>query len=158
VLAALVWLLVVASRRRRWDARFTAAAGEARWAATVLATSLAEPSLSADSTTLYWNENRPRLQAAQDEFDALGTTNPNEARGVRAEHVSSELNSLVEAMSALVALRGAVPDAPDTDVTLQQSRTAVHEHSRSLLDALDEPPSKPASPQPDATDDAGDQP
>jgi hypothetical protein len=126
------------SRRRRWDARLTAAIGEARWAATVLATSLAEPALSADATTLYWNENRPRLQAAQDEFEALGTTNPTEARGVRAQHISDELTSLTEAMSALVALRGAAPDLPEADVTLEQSRAAVHDHSRSLLSALDE--------------------
>jgi hypothetical protein len=145
VVAALAWLLVVVSRRRRWDARFAAALSEARWAATVLATSLADPTLSADATTLYWNENRPRLQAAQDEFEALGTTKPTEARGARAEHISGELTSLAEAMSALVALRGAVSSSPEVDVTLQQSRTAVRERGRSLLDAIDEQPDRTAS-------------
>jgi hypothetical protein len=159
VLAGVAWLIVVLARRRRWDGRFTAALGEARWAATVLATSLAEPTLSADATTLYWNESRPRLQAVQDELEALRSTGPNEARRARADQVAGELTALTEAMSALVALRGAVPEASDSDLSLQQSRTAVHEHSRSLQDVIGEQP-VPQSPPPPAEPPgrAGDQP
>jgi hypothetical protein len=159
VLVGVAWLIVVLGRRRRWDARFTAALGEARWAATVLATSLAEPTLSADATTLYWNESRPRLQAVQDELETLSSTRPNAARGAHADQVAGKLTDLTEAMSALVALRGAVPDVPESDVSLQQSRTAVHEHSRSLQDAIGEQPVAQSSPPPaEPTGHAGDQP
>jgi hypothetical protein len=140
LLAGAAWLLVRASRRRQWDARFGAALDEARWVTTVVVTSLVNPTLSADAATLYWNESQPRLQALRDELAALGTSKPDEARGLRADRVAGDLAVLGESLSALVALRGAVADSPDAGLSLQQSRTAVEQRSRILQDAIDDRP------------------
>lgn len=148
LLAGVIWLLVRASRRRAWDTRYAAALDDARWVTTVLTVSLLNPTLSSDAATLYWTESQPRLQALQDELAALGTTKPDVARGMKADRVSSSLSAVVESMSALVALRGAVADSPDADQTLQQSHAALQERSATLQDAIDERPAPTPPPQP----------
>ena len=146
LLAGLAWLLVRGSRRRQWDTRFAAALDEARWVTTVVGTSLVDPTLSSDAATLYWNESQPRLQALRDELAALGTSKPDAARGLRVDRVSGDLAALGESLSALVALRGAVADSPDADLSLQQSRAAVEEHRRILQDAIDDRPDPATQP------------
>jgi hypothetical protein len=115
----------------------------------VVTESLLSPTLSSDASTLYWNESRPRIQELHDELSALGTTKPDKARGARVERISSSLTSLTESLVALVTIRGAAPDVPDADVSLQQSRAAVQEHSRLLQDAIDDRPA-PVTPPPPA--------
>jgi hypothetical protein len=138
LLAGLIWLLLRSSRRRAWDARYATALDEARWVTTVLTASLVNPTVSSDATTLYWNENQPRVQALQGELAALSTSKPDDERGSKVDRISTSLAALTESLSALVALRGAVTDSPDAELSLQQSRAAVQERSRTLQDAIDD--------------------
>ena len=146
LLAGLIWLLVRAMRRRGWDSRFAVALVDARWVATDLTGLLLGPTLTPDGATLAWTENQPRIQGLHDELTALGAAKPDDRRGARVDRVSSDLTSLTESISALVALRGAVADSPDAGVTLEQARAAVENRSRSLQDAIDDRPAPGAAP------------
>lgn len=133
LLAALAWFLFRRSRRRTWDTRFTTALGEARWMTTVVTESLLSPTLSADASTLYWNESRPRVERLHDELSALGTSRPDKTRGARVERVFGSLTPLAASLTALVTIRGA---APDSDLAVQRSRADVQQRARTLQDAI----------------------
>jgi hypothetical protein len=147
LLAGLTWFLLVASRRRRWDARFAAALKEAAWLTTSVTPSLVNPTLSTDAMTIYWNESWPRIQALREELTALEETKPDQTRGEKVDRVSTALTALVEAQTALVTLRGAVTEGPEADVSLEQSQATVQERSQALQDAIDDQavPSPPPS-------------
>jgi hypothetical protein len=142
--------LLGSSRRRKWDQRYAAALNEARWVSTGLTESVASPTLSADSLTLYWNDNRPRLDRLQAEATALATAAPDGERRTKSTRLSETLNGLAESMQSHVQLRGAMPTAAGTDVTLSQSRSVVENRRRSLQDAIDERPitTPPTTPGP----------
>ena len=146
----LIWLLLRNSRRRKWDERYTGDLAEARWVSTALADSVASPTLSTDSVTLYWNESRPRLDQLKSELVALGIAAPDQERRAKAARVSEGVDGLVESMQSHVGLRGAMPSAPGGDVTLSQSRSVVENRRRTLQDAIEERPitTPPATPGP----------
>ena len=132
------WLILAASRRRRWDAAFATELAEARWAVDTLVPSVTDRSVPADEITARWDGSQRRLDDLQSQLSTLASTAPGTQRSARAAGVSESAVALRQAMAADVALRSRTGASAPAGDELAASREAVQTRSDALRAAMDD--------------------
>ena len=138
VAAGIGWLILAASRRRRWDAAFATELAEARWAVDTLVPSVTDRSVPADEITARWGGSQRRLDDLQSELSTLASTAPGTQRSARAAGVSESAVALRQAMAADVALRSRTGASAPAGDELAASREVVQTRSDALRAAMDD--------------------
>ena len=104
-IAGIVWYLIAAARRRKWDAAFALALTEARWAADSLAPSLLDRAVSGEVLGERWRGNQRRLDELQTELTRLADSAAGAERSARVARVSGATDALRQTLASDVALR-----------------------------------------------------
>jgi hypothetical protein len=136
----LVALLVVRSRRGRWDTRLREEQGQANWLLAGLLPVVMDPTTDPALRAAHWSGAQATLDQLETGLAGLLADAPDQARGDRVGGLAQAVSGVRAAVAADLALRtGAVGAGPADEAALQASAVGVQAARDRLAAALATP-------------------
>jgi hypothetical protein len=137
-----VVLLMLRSRRGRWDARLEEERTQATWLLTGLLPAVTDPATAPALRAAHWAGAQATLDQLDAGLAALVPDAPDEDRGQRVQALVQAVSGVRAAVAADLSLRtGSASAAPVDDSTLQASAAGVQAARDRLAAALATPAS-----------------
>lgn len=137
---ALITLLVVRSRRGKWDSRLQEEQGQATWLLAGLLPVVTDPATDPALRSAHWSGAQATLDQLETGLAGLLADAPDQARGERVGGLAQAVSGVRAAVAADLALRtGAVASAPVDEAALLASAAGVQAARDRLAAALATP-------------------